>query len=340
MLSLLFGVVIALACGFTFLNSFRDVANSVAGAVRTGALRPRIAVVSAALFAALGTLLTSSFSLALLDFADFNYHSPAEGLGTLAAALIAAGAWLWWCWARGIPHSSTHALFSALAGALFGSAMIHPHDPIGIPLILLGGLLAPIVVTPLVAFLATFLLTIPATWAVRHSTSARVTRISRAGQAITSMAVALGNGLQDGQRNAAVMTLALIMYTSGNSDDATIPLWAPLAAAVCMGLGALGGGWRIVHTIGYRLVRFDPLRGAVAQGVSATLLFLGSLVLHLPLSTTQAVTSSIVGGGANQRFESVHWGPVGRVIGYWVLGPVVCAAAGLLLYLAFHPVTG
>ncbi|MBG6084853.1 inorganic phosphate transporter [Zhihengliuella flava] len=340
MLTLLFGVVILLACAFTFLNGFRDAANSIAGAVRTGALRPKIAVISAALFSALGTLLTSSFSLALLDFANFNYHSPAEGLGTLAAALIAAGVWLVWCWSRGIPHSSTHALFAALAGALLGSAMIHPHDALGVPLILLGGVLIPIVLTPALAFGASFLLTIPATWLVRHSTSARVTTMSRAGQSIMSMAVALGNGLQDGQRNAAVMTLAAVMYTSGTAAEATIPFWAPLAAAMCMGLGALGGGWRIAHTIGYRMVRFDPLRGAVAQGVSATMLFAGSLVLHLPLSTTQAVTSAVVGAGANQRFESVHWGRIGRLLGYWVVGPALCAVGGWVLYLALHPLTG
>ncbi|RZU63353.1 inorganic phosphate transporter [Zhihengliuella halotolerans] len=334
-----FVLVIAGACGFTVLNGFRDVANAIAGAVRTGALQPRIAVVGAAAFAFIGTLLSTSFSLALLDRASFHYHSPASGLGLLLAAIISATAWLLWTWFRGIPHSSTHALFAGLAGALLASALLHPEDPIGVPLLILGGVLIPTIVTPVVAYIVSFAVTIPATWFMRHSTSSRVTRVSRGAQAVTSLAVSLGNGLQDGQRNAALLTFAFVIYTGTETTD-SIPWWAPLTAALCMGLGALGGGWRITHTIGYRLVRFDPLRGATAQGVSALLLFAGALVLHLPLSTTQAVTSSIVGAGANQRFESVIWANVLRVATYWLTGPVICLGLGWLLYLAMHPLLG
>lgn len=334
----LFVLVIAGACGFTALNGFRDVANSIAGAVRTGALKPRIAVVGAASFAFIGTLLSTTFSLALLDRATFHYHSPTSGLGLLLAAIISATAWLLWTWLRGIPHSSTHALFAALAGALLASSLLHPEDPIGVPLLILGGVLIPTVVTPIVAYVVSFAVTIPATWLMRHSTSSRVTRVSRGAQAVASLAVSLGNGLQDGQRNAALLTFAYVIYS--DTTTAELPWWAPVVAAFCMGLGALGGGWRIAYTVGYRLVRFDPLRGATAQGVSALLLFAGALILHLPLSTTQAVTSSIVGAGANQRFESVMWANVLRVVGYWLVGPLVCLGLGWVLYLAMHPLLG
>ncbi|GHD13128.1 inorganic phosphate transporter [Zhihengliuella salsuginis] len=335
----LFVLVIVCACGFTMLNGFRDAANSIAGAVRTGALKPRIAVVGASVFACLGTLLSTSFSAALLDAASFEYHSPGSGLGLLLAAIVAATGWLLWAWMRGIPHSSTHALFAGLAGALLASALLHPEEPMGVPLLLLGGVLIPTIVTPLVAFLVSFVATIPATWFMRHSTSSRVTRVSRGAQAVTSLAVSLGNGLQDGQRNAALLTFAFVIY-SGTTTDAAIPWWAPVVAALCMGLGALGGAWRITHTIAYRLVRFDPLRGATAQGVSALLLFAGAMILHLPLSTTQAVTSSIVGAGANQRFESVMWTNVLRVASYWLTGPIICLGLGWVLFLALHPLVG
>lgn len=334
-----FTLVIVCACGFTILNGFRDVANAVAGAVRTGALKPRIAVTGAAFFAFLGTLLSTSFSAALLDAATFTYHSPRSGLGLLLAAIVSAIAWLLWTWMRGIPHSSTHALFAGLAGALLASSVMHPEEPLGVPLLILGGVLLPTLVTPLVAYFASFAATIPATWLMRHSSSSRVTRVSRGAQAVTSFAVALGNGLQDGQRNAALLTFAFVIY-SGSSTSDPIPWWAPIVAALCMGLGALGGAWRITHTIAYRLVRFDPLRGATAQGISALLLFAGAMLLHLPLSTTQAVTSSIVGAGANQRFESVMWANVLRVASYWLTGPLVCLGLGWLLYLAMHPLLG
>ncbi len=121
----------------------------------------------------------------------------------------------------------------------------------------------------------------------------------------------------------------------GRSCSARSCLGATFLAA-----GVLFGGWRIAHTIAYRLVSLDPLRGMIAQSVSASMLFLGAMVFHLPLSTTQAVTSSIVGAGANQRFESVIWRHVNRVARHWVATPVVCALLAGVLFLAMHPLLG
>ncbi|GAA3710312.1 low-affinity phosphate transporter PitH [Zhihengliuella alba] len=333
--ALLVAVTLA-TCAFALLNGFRDAANSVAASVRTRALGPRVAVVSAAVFTFAGTMMSTRFSEALVDLADFHYESVAEGLAVLLVALLSGGAWLFWCWRRGMPTSSGHALFASLAGALLGHSLLHPEEPRSVPLILLFGIALPIVVTPLVALVLAYVVTIPTTWLIRHASPTDAARGGRAAQAIASLAVALGNGLQDGQRNAAFLTLGFVIMGSTTAED-SIPLWIQLLCATCMGLGALGGGWRIAHTISNRMVRFDPVRGASAQLVAATMLFLGAQVFHLPLSTTQAVTSAIVGAGASQRFETVLWANVGRVMRFWVLGPVVCCAAGTVLMLAVHP---
>ncbi|WP_279402713.1 inorganic phosphate transporter, partial [Arthrobacter sp. JCM 19049] len=163
--------------------------------------------------------------------------------------------------------------------------------------ILASGVLLPLVVTPIVAYLLAYFLVLPATWLIRHETARNVSARSRAGQALGACAVALGLGLQDGQRSGAM--LMLVFITAQSMEPGTTPGPATDRGRL-PGLGVLLGGWRITHTLEHRLVKIDPLRGMVAQGVAAGLLYVGALLLHLPLSTNQSVTSAIVGAGANQ----------------------------------------
>ncbi|GAA1498721.1 inorganic phosphate transporter [Paeniglutamicibacter kerguelensis] len=337
-LSLMMYLVLACTCGFAFLNGFRDASNSVAAAVRTRALTPTYAVLVASFFTFVGTMLSTSFGVYLISAVELNVPDGTPGLTLLLAALLAAGAWGILCWWRGLPISSTHALISALAGASGASAFLGDdgvHDSLRM---LFGGVLLPLVFTPLVAFAFSYLLVVPATWLVRHSSAADVNGVSRAGQAVAACAVALGHGIQDGQRTGAMLTLTLV--TAHAAQPGSIMLGTQLLGATFLSAGVLFGGWRIAHTIAYRLVSLDPLRGMIAQSVSATMLFLGAMVFHLPLSTTQAVTSSIVGAGANQRFESVIWRNVNRVLRHWVATPVVCALLAGVLLLAMHPLLG
>lgn len=336
--SLMMFLVLACTCGFAFLNGFRDASNSVAAAVRTRALTPTYAVVVAAFFTFLGTMLSTSFGVYLVSAVELNVPDGTPGLALLLAALLAAGAWGLLCWWRGLPISSTHALIAALAGASGASALLGDdgvHDALRM---LLGGVLLPLVLTPLIAFTISYLLVVPATWLVRHSSAADVNGVSRAGQAVAACAVALGHGIQDGQRTGAMLTLTLV--TAHATQPGSITFGTQLLGATCLAAGVFFGGWRIAHTIAYRLVSLDPLRGMIAQSVSASMLFLGAMVFHLPLSTTQAVTSSIVGAGANQRFESVIWRNVKRVGRHWVATPVVCALLAGVLFLAMHPLLG
>ncbi|HJX77402.1 inorganic phosphate transporter [Glutamicibacter sp.] len=329
-------IAIALTLGYAVLNGFRDSSTAVAAAVRTRALRPAVAVVVAAFFAFVGTMATTTLSTVLISRLNLQLPEGTVGMKLLIAALLAAGAWLILCWWRGIPVSSTHALMSALVGAGAANSWLGNDSLGGAVQLFTGSVLLPLLITPLIAYFASFLLVVPATWLMRHDTSRDVNARSRAGQAIAACAVALGLGLQDGQRTGATITLVLI--TGGLMDPGPVAVAIQLVAASALSFGVLLGGWRITYTLSRRLVNFDPLRGMVAQGVAATMLYVGSLVLHLPLSTTQAVTSSIVGAGANQPFESVVWYRVVKVFGHWLITPVVCILAAAVLALAMDPV--
>ncbi|GER24086.1 inorganic phosphate transporter [Zafaria cholistanensis] len=336
---LLLGLVLAATCAYAFLNGFRDVSNSVASAVRTRSLTPTIAVLVAAFFAFVGTMLSQAFGTYLVSAVDLNVPGRSLGLAVMLSGLVAAGGWGLFCWWRGIPTSSTQAVISALAGSSGASALLLGGDGVqGALRMLLLGVGLPLLITPLVAYAASFALVASATWLARNSSSDDVNAWGRAAQSISACAVSLGHGLQDGQRTGALLTLALV---TGNAvQPGTYPLAAQLTGGFFLAAGALFGGWRISHTIAYRLVSIDALRGATAQAVSASMLFMGALVMHLPLSTTQAVTSSIVGAGANQRFESIMWRNVLRVLSYWLAAPVTCAVLGGVLFLALSPLLG
>lgn len=328
-------VVLVCICAFAFLNGFRDASNSVAVAVRNKALTPSIAVLVAAFFTFVGTMLSTSFGVYLISTVELALPNGTHGLTLLLSGLLAGGAWGLLCWWRGLPMSSTHSLVAGLAGASGASALMGDETMHGAWRMLAGGVLLPLLITPLLAFALSYLLVIPATWMMRHSSSSDVNGISRAGQSIAACAVALGHGMQDGQRTGAMLTLALV--TAGAAHPNGIMLGPQLVGALCLSAGVLFGGWRIAHTIAYRLVSMDPLRGMVAQSVSAVMLFVGAMLIHLPISTTQAVTSSIVGAGSNQPFESVMWLHVRRVLRHWLATPVVCVLAGGTLFLAMHP---
>jgi len=333
--SVLTVIAVILTLAYAVLNGFRDSSTAVAAAVRTRALTPVVAVVVAAFFAFLGTLATSGLSTALVDALDFNVPDGTTGLKLLICGLLTAGAWGIYCWWRGMPMSSTHSLLSALVGASGAAAFIGDESIAGAWQLLAGSVLLPLFTAPIIAYLLSYLVVIPAMWLVRHNSSRTVNDVSRAGQAISACAAALGLGLQDGQRTGAL--IALVLMTGHMMDPGPVTWVIQLAAGAALAFGVLLGGWRITHTLGRRLVNFDPLRGMVAQSVSAIMLFLGSLVFHLPMSTTQTVTSGIVGAGHNQSFESVFWRNVVKVARIWILTPIVCIFGGAVLTLAVSP---
>jgi PiT family inorganic phosphate transporter len=330
----IFAAVVVLTAAFAFLNGFRDVSTSVALAVRTRALTPSVAVLLAALFNFLGALLSASLAVAVSQH-WISLPGGADGLTILVAGLVSSCAWgvlMWW---RGIPASSTHALVGGLAGAGLASLAVGGGGVGGVDESLLLQVVLPLMLSPLVAYSGAFLLVFPVTWAARYAQPSVINQRFRRSQSIAAGAVAFGHGLQDGQRVSAVLLLALL--AAGYSDGGEIPVWVALLSAVMIAAGTLFGGWRISHTIGYKITRIDPLRGSVAQIFSALMLFVGAIGLHWPVSTTHTVTSSVLGAGENQDFSVTNRKLVIRIVGLWVLTPAATAAGAFVLALAMSP---
>jgi PiT family inorganic phosphate transporter len=330
----LLAAVVLLAGGFAFLNGFHDVSNSVAAPVRTGALTPTVAVILAAAANLAGALLGTGLAL---YFVVEGIRIPAgtQGMGILAAGLVAACAWGIFTWYQGMPSSSTHALVGGVLGAGGAFALLSGTAMTGGEGALWRQVVLPLLVSPVAAFAVCYLLVFPAVWALRHNAPGRANSGSRMAQAVLAGAFALGHGLQDGQRTMVVVMLALM--GAGMAADSAVPSWVQVFAAVLLAAGSLFGGWRITHTLAQRLVRMDPVRGMTAQGVSAAMLLVGALALHMPLSSTHVMTAGIMGAGVNQRFSSLSGSVLMRVLATWCATPLVTALLGAILYLALTP---
>ncbi|MFJ6027295.1 anion permease [Pseudarthrobacter sp. NPDC092424] len=334
MAPVIFGVVVLLAAGFAFLNGFRDASTSVALAVRTRALTPSVAVLLAAFFNFVGALLSAGLAVAI-SRTWISLPGGTDGLTILAAGLASACGWgilMWW---RGIPASSTHALVGGLAGAALASLVVGGPGVAGVNQSLLLQVVLPLLLSPLIAYSGAFLLVYPATWSARYTQPSVVNQRFRRSQAVAAGAVAFGHGLQDGQRISAVLLLALL--AAGYDDGGGIPVWVAVLTAVLISTGTLFGGWRISHTVGYKITRIDPLRGSVAQIHSALLLLLGAVVFHWPLSSTHTVTAAALGAGENQHFSVTSRKLVFRIVALWVLTPLATAALAFVLALALSP---
>lgn len=335
MAAVIFAAVVLLAAAFAFLNGFRDASTSVALAVRNRALTPSVGVLLAAFFNFVGALLSALLAVAV-SRTWINLPAGTDGLTILVAGLASACAWGLLMWRRGIPASSTHALVGGLAGGGLASLAIGGPGVEGVDQSMVFQVVLPLVLSPLVAYSGSFLLVYPATWVARYTQPKVVNQRFRRGQAVAAGAVALGHGLQDGQRVSAVLLLALL---AGGYSDGGIPTWVAALSAVMMTAGTLFGGWRISHTIGYKITRIDPLRGSVAQTFSAVMLFVGAIGLHWPLSTTHTVTAGALGAGENQHFSVTNRKLVIRILWLWALTPLATCALAFVLALALSPVS-
>lgn len=333
--SLLLVITLAVLAGVTFLNGFHDASNAVSSAVRTRALTPRLAIIMVSLFTATGTFLATSLGSTLADrFQSSVPYGPA-GLVTVLCGLLAAGTWGLFTWWKGQPSSSTHAMLAGLAGAGLAAAAVGLEHPADAAALLLRQVLLPLVVTSLLAPVLAYALVIPIVWCLRHTPPRKINEAGRSAQAIGAAAVALAHGVQDGQR-AVAMTVVTVSAAGLAVPDGSV-IWLEVCAALLLGGGVLGGGWRITHTLSTRLVTLDPLRAGAANAVSATLLFVGAFALKLPISSTQAVTAALVGAGINQRHSTVNWATARRILGFWLATPLACALLAGTLMLAASP---
>ena len=315
--------IIAVALFFDYTNGFHDAANAIATSVSTRALTPRAALAMAAAFNMLGAVVSTKVAKTI-GSGIIGTPEGTHGLTIVFAALIGAITWNLVTWYFGLPSSSSHALIGGLVGAgLAASNKVHWD-------IMLDKVIYPMFLSPLVGFTLSFLFMLALLWAFRRFRPAPLNRGFKVAQIFSAAAMSYGHGLQDAQKTMGVITLALV--TAGHQDHFEVPLWVVISAALAISLGTLSGGARIMRTLGRRVFKLDPASGFAAQTVASGVLMTTAFVYAAPISTTQVISSSIMGVGATRRLSAVRWGVAGNILVAWVL---TLPAAGLVAALAY-----
>lgn len=303
-------IVVILALSFDFINGFHDTANAIATSVSTRALRPRVAILLAAVMNFLGAITFTGVAKTIgSGVADPSVLD--NGVVIVIAALIAAIAWNLITWWFGIPSSSSHALIGSLAGAVIGGAGLGQVNGNG-----LLDILKALILSPFIAFGVGFCVM----WLLKLIFARRsphtVNKGFRTGQIITAMFQAFSHGTNDAQKAMGIIVFALV--AAGIQDTMDVPLWVKLSAATAMALGTSVGGWKIIKTMGTKIFRIEPINGFAADMSSAAIIISATLI-HLPVSTTHVITSSILGVGSAKRFSGVNWSVAGRIVVAWVI---------------------
>jgi len=309
-------VVVAFALGFDYTNGFHDAANAIATSVSTRALTPRAALIMAAVMNFIGALLATDVAETIAkSIVRLDGVASTPALLVVLAGLIGAITWNLITWWFGLPSSSTHAL---IGFGVYGTSI---YEKVVLPMIF----------SPLVGFGLAFFAMVGILWLFRRATPAPAFRRFRIAQTVSAAAMALGHGLQDAQKTMGVMFMALVAGGFASEDD-SIPLWVVLSAAAAISLGTYAGGWRIMRTLGRRIIELDPARGFVAESVAAIVLYVNAFWLHAPVSTTHTITSAIMGVGATKRLSAVRWGVAKSIAAAWIFTIPAAAAVAAIFY--------
>jgi inorganic phosphate transporter, PiT family len=320
-------VIVAIALAFDFTNGFHDTANAVATSVSTRALSPRIAVLIAAIMNFVGAF--SSTKVAKTVGGGLINTSP--GFVTahvLFAALAGAIVWNLVTWRLGLPSSSTHALIGGLVGAALASAGTVKWNGV------VDKVIVPMVISPIVGFVLAGVVMLALLWSFRNGRPRRLTTGFRHAQTLSAAAMALGHGLQDAQKTMGVIVLALVV--GGFHQGFAVPWWVILLSAGALSAGTYSGGWRVMRTLGRRIIDLDPPRGFAAEATASAVLYTTAFAFAAPISTTQTITSSILGVGATKRLSAVRWGVAGNIVVAWVLTIPMAALAAALAFWLIH----
>jgi inorganic phosphate transporter, PiT family len=324
LLGLIAIVVIALA--FDYTNGFHDAANAIATAVSTRALTPRVALVMAAIANLVGALVATGVAKTVGEDIIAT-PSGGDGLVLVFSAVVGAIVWNLITWYFGLPSSSTHALIGGLVGAALAATTDVQWTGV------FDRVVIPMIISPLVGFGLAYLVMLAILWGFRRSSPHRVSRGFRKAQIASAAAMAFGHGLQDAQKTMGIIVLALVTY--GAQDDFDVPLWVKISAALAISAGTYAGGWRIMRTLGRRIIELDPPRGFAAETTAAGVLYTTAFVYAVPVSTTHTITSAIMGAGATRRLSAVRWGVARTIVTAWVLTiPAAALVAGLFYELA------
>ena len=323
--------VVVVALVFDYTNGFHDAANAIATSVSTRALTPRVALVMAALMNLIGAFLGTGVA-ETIGAGIVALPTQDSSLLVVLAAVLGAITWNLITWAFGLPSSSSHALIGGLVGATLAALGMVQWSGV------VGSVLIPMVVSPLVGFTLAFAVMIGLQWAFRRSQPSKVNRRFRIAQTVSAAAMALGHGLQDAQKTMGVITLALVV--GGYQSGFQVQWWVIVLAASALAAGTYAGGWRIMRTLGRRIVDLDPPRGFAAESVAASVLYTTAYVFQAPISTTHTITSAVMGVGATRRLSAVRWGVAGNIIGAWVMTIPAAGAVAALFYWVLHALPG
>jgi inorganic phosphate transporter, PiT family len=356
-------LVVLLAIVFDYINGFHDTANAVATVISTNVLPARTAVLLAAVAnfwgAFVGTNVAKMIGGGIADPVSITQ-------AVVAAALVGAIFWNLFTWYYGIPSSSSHALVGGLIGAVWAHRVLDEHASPGAALSTLlsakGVVLTLkfLVISPVLGMLGGFLIMVLLLWIVKSFRPYGVNRSFRGLQLVSASFMAFSHGSNDAQKAMGIITLSLVSYYAANPADTptwlnvaawtdsdkpqlVVPWWVILACATAMGLGTASGGWRIIKTMGNKIIKLKPINGFAAE-TSAALVILGSAQIGAPVSTTHVISASIMGVGASKRVSAVRWGVAMNMILAWIvtipLSAIVAVGTYFLLRLIGTPGTG
>ncbi|WP_062431322.1 inorganic phosphate transporter [Herbidospora daliensis] len=322
--------VVVIALVFDYTNGFHDAANAIATSVSTRALTPRAALLMAAVMnfigAHLGEQVAKTVGSGIIEPPEGSH-----GLVIVGAGLVGAITWNLITWYFGLPSSSSHALIGGLVGAALAASTTVHWDGV------LDKVVIPMILSPLVGFTLAGGIMIAILWIFRKSNPHTTGRGFRYAQTVSAAAMALGHGLQDAQKTMGVIFLALVVGGYNQPGD-NIPQWVILAAAAAISLGTYAGGWRIMRTLGRRIIALNPPQGFAAESAAATVLYVAAIGFQAPISTTHTITSAIMGVGATKRLSAVRWGVAGNIVTAWVLTIPAAGIVAAITYWIAHAI--
>jgi inorganic phosphate transporter, PiT family len=316
-------IVVATALAFDFTNGFHDTANAVATSISTRAMAPRVAVAMAAVLNFVGAFMSLAVAATI---ASGIVEADLITLEIVFSGLIGAIAWNLATWYFGLPSSSSHALIGGVVGAAFAAE--GPEAVLGDGLI--EKVMIPALVAPVLAMVTGGIAILVIYRIVGRQRPSTVSRGFRLGQIVSGGMLALSHGTNDAQKTMGIIALALVAH-GDLAPGADPPTWVVVSAATAIALGTYVGGWRIIRTMGSRIIKMDPAQGFAAQTAGSTVILSASHV-GFPLSTTHVISGAIIGAGAAKRLSAVRWGVAGNIVVAWVLTLPASATVGAVTY--------
>jgi len=325
----LLGAVVVLALAFDFINGFHDTANAIATSVLTRALSIRNAVFLSAAQNFVGAMIWTGVAQTIgKGIVDPSLVSGRTGQVLVLAALIGAIVWNLLTWWFGLPSSSSHALIGGVIGAAIAARGIEVLNEAGLKKIFFS-----LVFSPIVGFLAGAFLMIIVMNIFAQQAPSKLNRYFKVFQVVSANFMAFTHGSNDAQKSMGIITMALVV--GGFLPSVVVPTWVKVACAAAMAFGTAAGGWRIIKTVGKKIMGLQPVHGFVAE-TAAALVVLTATLWHAPVSTTHVISSSVMGVGSAKRLSAVRWGIVMQIVLAWLMTLPVSALLGILSYSAVH----